>query len=178
MNGETRQAARDERLRSLLREADPAADEAKLTPEETQAMRRAVLTAVPETRRRWLAVPALVGTAMLALTVAVTLMTWPDPEMPTVPPTVPPTESRQVATAAPAPPRAPVIKAAPVERAPAKKPARKRKASPVHSAPEPAATLASSGEPDPEAARDVQIQFATPGGTRIIWVLTSDKTLK
>jgi hypothetical protein len=60
---------------------------------------------------------------------------------------------------------------------PAKKPARKRKASPVRSAPEPAATIAVSSEPDPEAARDVQIQFATPGGTRIIWVLTSDKTL-
>ena len=177
MNRETRQETRDERLRSLLREADPAANEPTLTPEEAQAMRRAVLTAVPEPRRRWLAVPALAGTAVVALAVAVALTTWPAPETPTVPPTVPPTESRQVATAAPAPPQAPVVKAEPAERAPTKKPARKRKASPVRLAPEPAATLAASGEPDPEAARDVQIQFATPGGTRIIWVLTSDKTL-
>jgi hypothetical protein len=120
----------------------------------------------------------LAGAAVVALAVAVALTTWPGSETPTVPPAVPPTESRQVATAAPAPPRAPVVKAAPAERVPAKKPARKRKASPVRSAPEPAAALAASGELDPEAARDVQIQFATPGGTRIIWVLTSDKTLK
>jgi hypothetical protein len=36
----------------------------------------------------------------------------------------------------------------------------------------------SSGEIAPAAAEQLQLQFATPGGTRIIWVFNSDLDLK
>ena len=61
--------------RSILRKGDPAAGEPGMTPEEVQGMRRTVLSAVPEPRRRGWLVPAMV-TAAAALILAVALILW------------------------------------------------------------------------------------------------------
>ncbi|HEX9945318.1 MAG TPA: hypothetical protein VGG03_25185 [Thermoanaerobaculia bacterium] len=172
MNAETR----DERLRRLLREADPAADEPRLTLEEVREMRRTVLTAAPEPRRRWLAIPVLSGAAAAVLAAAVALTMWPGPPEPPVPPKETPRVAA-VPRTAPAPvPAAPAeLATAAAEKAERSRPAlelprsraTKRRPS-VHRTP-------SLPETAPEEPETQQVQFSTPGGTRIIWVLTSDK---
>ena len=68
-------------LRSILRKGDPAAGEPGLTPEEFQGMRRAVLSAVPEPRRRGWLVPAMVTAAALILAAFIAISLW-RPETP------------------------------------------------------------------------------------------------
>lgn len=167
----------DERLRGLLREADPAAGEPGLAPEEVQAMRRAVLTAVPEPRRRWIPVAALAGSALAALVLAVTLL-GPDAEGPSTPPRQP---ERVVAAPEPVPVPAPFEPAVVAEE-----PEKPRETRAPRRKPEPETAPVTIAEATPEvtpiepeaeatiAAETRQIQFSTPGGTRIIWVLTSD----
>src|SRR5688572_32383391 len=48
----SRREVMSDELRSILRKGDPAAGDSGLTPEEVQGMRRTVLSAVPEFRRR------------------------------------------------------------------------------------------------------------------------------
>ena len=173
----------DERLRDVLRGADPAAGEPGLAPEEVQAMRRAVLTAVPEPRRRWIPFAALAGSALAALLLAVLLL-MPDSEGPAAPP-------HQPARVAEKPRPAPQSVPAPVEPVVAEKPTPRETRTPrKRPAPEPAPMAIAEAAPEatpelppiePEveatiAAETRQIQFSTPGGTRIIWVLTSDGT--
>jgi outer membrane biosynthesis protein TonB len=170
----------DERLRDVLRGADPAAGEPGLASEEVQAMRRAVLTAVPEPRRRWIPLAALAGSALAGLILALTLLA-PDSEGPAAPP-------RQPARVAERP--APVPVPAPAEPVVAAvEPEKPRKTSRRKQRPEPAPVAVAEAAPEatpepvpiaPEAVATIaaetrQIQFSTPGGTRIIWVLTSDE---
>lgn len=164
MNNETR----DERLRRLLREADPAVTDTGLTLDEVRDMRRTVLSAVPERRRRLFPIFATAGAVLVAALILIAVLI-PRPEKPSAPPriavvppkVVPPpqekpglieekTEEKQ----APVPrkrraPRPPVVQPAPVE-------------------PEATAVIAAV-EPVTEPQ---QIQFSTPGGTRIIWLLS------
>jgi len=160
----------DERLRQILRRGDPAGEGGGLTPDEARAMRRAVLTAVPERKRRLLPVFALAGAAATAVLIAVLLLR-PEPARAPIPPP-------RIATA-PAPP-APPIAQAPVQPAPqtAQKEEERR---PVHrrhpprhhrpAAPAIHDALASLETADTER----QVQFSAPGGTRIIWILKSGK---
>jgi len=175
MNHETR----DERLRRILREADGARGEPDLTTAEVRAMRRAVLTAIPEARPRFALVPALAGVLMVVLTVLAILARWPylDPSPAS------PREPTRLATKAPAPPAVPVL-APPVEPVAAAvvqrtshRAARKHRAAPALVHDRIAAANSSTEPSDEEEIRTRQIQFSTPGGTRVIWILTADKAL-
>lgn len=171
---------RDKKLREILKRGDPAA-EGGLAPEEIQAMRRAVLAAVPEPRRRSWLVPAFAGAAALILAAVIALSLWrPAPEKAAVRPPLPPAgegrgEGPVVVEKTP-----PLPSPASQEReppAPEKKKAEPvpEKKKPVRRAPEPETVVLAQVEPPivPEAAShgSTQIQFSTPGGTRIIWVL-------
>lgn len=70
-------------LKDVLRKGDPAAGDPGLSPEEIQAMRRTVLSAVPEPRRRGWLVP-LTAAAVLILAAVLALSLWrqPAPEKP------------------------------------------------------------------------------------------------
>src|SRR4051794_15943741 len=157
----------DERLRQILRRGDPAGEDGGLTLDEARAMRRTVLTAVPERKRRLLPIFALAGAVATAALIAVLLLR-PEPAKAPIPPP-------RIAAAA-----APPIAQAPVEPAP--QPAQKeedrrpvhRHHPPHHRLPAVPAihdTLASLETAETER----QVQFSTPGGTRIIWILKSGK---
>jgi hypothetical protein len=160
----------DGRLRQILRQGDPAGGNGGLTPDEARAMRRTVLTAVPERKRRLLPVLALTGAVATAVLIAV-LVLKPGPAKAPAPPRI---------AAAPAPPAASIVRPplpqpepAPRERTKTARPAHRRRRSPA--APEVAdvvASLESTGSPA-EAPGTRQVQFSTPGGTKIIWILKS-----
>jgi hypothetical protein len=167
----------DERLRRRLREGDPATGESGLSPDEIHAMRRTVLAATPEPRRRLL--PALALAGAMAAAVLITLFALrPGPAKPPAPPRI---------AAVPARPTSPGPRAVPQPLLPRAEPmphgsAEKRRPIPrrrhLRSAPEEIPTLAAlepAGNP-PEEPGTRQIQFSTPGGTRILWTLTSGKT--
>ncbi|HYO12692.1 MAG TPA: hypothetical protein VE685_05820 [Thermoanaerobaculia bacterium] len=190
-----RSSERDARLRDLLRQGDPASGEPGLSTEEIHAMRRAVLSAAPE-RRRFGLLPALAMgmAAALAVLLAVALWRGGGPQG-----VQPPEEKVATVTPEPVRPPAPPVAAeppapetpedaAPPEEPVVKEPVRKRQAAPratpalVLGEPEPPMALASVPEPslpEPglEEPRTRHIEFSTPGGTRVIWVLTGDETL-
>ena len=161
----------DDRLRQILREGDPAAQEPGLTPDEAHAMRRTVLTAVPEPRRRlgWLPALATGAAALLVLALAVSHGPWNSP--------APPPSVRVAAVATPPPAVAPPVSLAPAaplqEPVESSRPARRlhvrHRATPVRVVSAPPQPALAAPEP---AVRE--IQFSTPGGTRIIWVSTSN----
>jgi hypothetical protein len=176
------------RLREALRRGDPAANEAGLTTEEAQAVRRAMLSAAPAPRRRFLPAPVfatLAGTAAVALSLAVAVGLWrshestPPPVQP-VPPAARALPAPPVAAAAPMAPMAPMAPriaeprreparvARAVRRAPVRRPAR-REAAPDQTVLAANATDGATEKPAVTATR--QVQFSTPGGTRIIWLL-------
>ena len=163
---------RNDRLRDLLREGDPAAGDPGLSPEEVQAMRRTVLSAVPEPRRRGWLVPALATAAALVL--AAVLVLWRTaPETPDAPDTpkpgpivaapMTPAPAAEPVRPAPAPQPEPPVRIA-VEK-PEERPEPLAVAPAVPALPEQQAVLPAA----PEGQR--QIQFSTPGGTRVIWML-------
>jgi hypothetical protein len=165
---------RDDRLRRILREADPVQGDTELTAEESRAMRRAVLTAAPEPRRRFLSFPVLAGAAVAVIVI---LLVWGE----RVRTPIPPRQTTRATRTAPAPPQSPAI-APPVDRIAAKD------AAPIPEMKQPrtvrrhrdriaAATLAEPAPKTEDELRTRQVQFATPGGTRVIWILTSDKAL-
>jgi hypothetical protein len=159
----------DERLRQRLREGDPATGENGLNPGEIHAMRRAVLAAAPEPRRRLLPALALAGAAAAALLI-VFFALKPDPVQPSAPPRIAAVPAQPQVPAPPAPRPEPP---APGEKK--KRPIQRRRH--LRAAPEETTTLAAlepAGNP-PEEPGIRQIQFSTPGGTRIIWTLTSGK---
>ena len=195
---------RDARLREILRQGDPAADEPGLSTGEVRAMRRAVLTAVPE-RRRFALVPVLATGAAVALAVLLAVVLWRGGEPQGI---RPPEEKRAARPAAPVrpaappavsePPAIPQPPAAPeprpsVEPEPVREPVRPRQAAPRVVPPPPPALpepeplperleLASVPEPSlPEPGlagpQGRHVEFSTPGGTRIIWLLTADESL-
>jgi hypothetical protein len=164
----------DERLRQILRQGDPAGGDGGLTPDEARAMRRTVLTALPERKRRLPPVFALAGVVATAALIAVLLLR-PEPAQAPVPP--------RIATV-PAPQSAPIAQI-PAGLAPQPSPqeeaSKEEGRRPVHrhrqhhprppASPEAHDTLASLETAQPER----QVQFSTPGGTRIIWILKSGK---
>ncbi|HEV8583037.1 MAG TPA: hypothetical protein VGX68_28550 [Thermoanaerobaculia bacterium] len=169
---------RDERLRRILRETDSTQADAELTPEEIRAMRRAVLTSTPEPRRRWLWSPALAVVAMAVLAAIAILR----PGMDSRATDGVPSGSTQ---------KNPVVKA-PVEPSPegvsrqAAVPEGTTVGSPAASAAggrQPRGKrilrdqIAATGIPNDEEPQTRQVQFSTPGGTRVIWILTTDKAL-
>lgn len=159
---------RNDRLRDLLREGDPAAGDPGLSPEEVQAMRRTVLSAVPEPRRRGWLVPALATAAALIL--AAVLVLWRTaPEVPDTPKPGPVV----AAPVTPAPVPEPVLPA-PAPQPEPEPPVRIAAEKPEERPEPPAATPALPEQQAvlpaaPEGQR--QIQFSTPGGTRVIWML-------
>lgn len=155
---------RNERLRDLLREGDPAAGDPGLSPEEVQGMRRTVLSAVPEPRRRGWLVPALATAAALIL--AAVLVLWR-----TAPGTPPEPGPVMAAPVTPAPVPEP-IRPAPAPQLEPEAPVRIVEKKPEERPEPPAAAPAEQQAvlpATPEGQR--QIQFSTPGGTRVIWML-------
>lgn len=151
--------SRDERLRRLLRAADPApAVTPGLTPDEIHEMRRTVLSALPERRRGLFPIYATAGGVLVAaLILLVVLLPRPVPEKLPLPPRIARVDPR-----VPPPPPPPAEPRLPEERVEEKK-------TPVRPIPvEPEETvLLASAEPR-------QIQFSTPGGTRIVWTLSPE----
>jgi len=161
-------------LRFILRKGDPAAGEPGLAPEEVEAMRRTVLSAAPEPRRRGWLVPAMAGAAALILAAFIALSLWqPESKVaenvrpPAVRPPLPPAgEGRGEGSVVVEKKTPPLPSPAPQEREPAPRKEVVR--------PEPEPVVLAQAEPPvvPAApASSTQIQFSTPGGTRIIWVL-------
>jgi len=166
---------RDERLRRVLREADPADSEPGLTTDELHAMRRAVLTAIPEPKRRF--VPALAGAAVAVLLAIAVLSLWPRAQ--STPPA--PKATTKVAVKATPPPYL-ALNSGTAEGVPAgttQSTAGRRARRPAATNLRPARHIHRK-EPDRLAQNETeprtrQIQFSTAGGTRVIWILTSDK---
>lgn len=161
MNNQTR----DERLRRLLREADPA--DSGLTLDEVREMRRTVLSAVPEGRRRLVPVFATAGAMLVAALILIAVLI-PRPEKPSAPPQIAVVPPKAVQP--PPPPREePKLVE---EKTEEKKPPVRRK----RRAPRPPVVEPEPAEPEAVAvvasAEPQQIQFSTPGGTRIIWLLS------
>ena len=160
-----------DRLRQALRQGDPAAEEPGMTPDEAQAMRRAVLTAIPEPRRRaaWIPLVATGAAALLALALGVAFGPWHRP---------PVSRSQMQVAAVPVPtsavtPAAPAVQAAPPQ-APVKssRPARRHHPKRAVRAPR-VLPIRPTESPVLVASLPVrEIQFSTPGGTRVIWELS------
>jgi hypothetical protein len=162
----------DERLRQILRQGDPAGGDGGLTPDEARAMRRTVLAAVPERKRRLLPIFALAGAMATAVLIAVLL--WkPEPVKAPVPPRI---------AAAPPVARVPVqpVPQPPPQEREERRPAQRHPSQHRHRRPAPPAapkvndTLASL-ETVPAETTERQVQLTAPGGTRIIWILKSGK---
>lgn len=161
---------RDERLRHILREGDPAAGEPGLTREEIQDLRRTVLTAIPERRRRLVPVFALAGAALAAVAVLVAALLLQRPEaVPAPVPRVAAVVKETAGTAATA--EAPAAEKTETMKVTAKRRPHRRRTPVTSVTSESPDRLASAAPPvEPEEPR--QIQFSTPGGTRIIWVIS------
>ena len=155
-----------DRLRQALRQGDPAAHEPGLTADEIHTLRRAVLTAAPEARRQmgWFPLVATGTAALLALALAVAFGPWHRPPVSRSPVQAP----VQVA-AVPTPAVAPTVPSA-TAPVPVKisRPARRR---PVRSL----KVLPKRQDDAPMLVASLpvrEIQFSTPGGTRVIWELS------
>ncbi len=163
---------RDERLRLMLREADPSEDDAGLTMEEVRDMRRTVLRAIPETSRRWVLSPVLAGVVMAALLAIVVILLWPRPEATAPQPSAPP----RIAVKEPVTD----VKRTDVKSTDKKSTDVKRRTKAVAAglrARRPASSAPSEQLAAVEEPRTRQVQFNTPGGTRVIWILTSNSAL-
>jgi hypothetical protein len=175
----------DERSNDLnrrLRAGDPFAGESGLTPEEVRAMRRAVLTAQPEPRRRLLPALAMAGAAAAALLIAV-LAFRPGPGASPQPQPAP----QRAAVAVPEAARPVVVAEQPrpaVTTEMSEKPTETRRAHlrrhrrpSAAETPSPDTALAALHPAAPDDGTAIrEIQFSTPGGTRIIWTLAPGKT--
>lgn len=162
----------EDRLTRLLRRGDPATEGGELSPAEAARMRHA-LVAVLEARKRPLLLrwrPVLATAAAAAFSLALVLNRWKTEDEPA------PVAAAQGPTspAAAVVPRAASepLSAAPrrTVRSPAArgvKPSSRPTLRP-HTRPERAATKPAD-TPAVHAAR--QIEFETPGGTRVVWVL-------
>ena len=167
---------RDARLRALFRDGDPSTGDG-LAPAEVRALRRAMLNAAEDgPRRAWLPAAALTAAAA---GIAAAIVLSPAPPRVATPSPAPP------ASAAPAPPsRVSAEPAAPEAPAPARSARTTRGAVQAQApSPEPPPLLdeplsflptqpvLADAAPEP---RPLHIEFATPGGTRIIWMLAAE----
>jgi len=171
---------RSEDMREALRRGDPAAGETGLSSAEAQAMRRAILTAVPAERRPFRLVPAFAAAAVAVLSFAVALGLWRAYEAQPVrtvqqappAPVVTPAPSVPSNPSPPAETPAAAIAGAALQSPPAIHTSRR-----PHAIHHPAVRLAQARKPVHPVAEDAdesptrQVQFSTPGGTRIIWLL-------
>ena len=170
-------------LNRRLRAGDPFRGESGLTPEEVRAMRRAVLTAQPEPRCRLVPMLALAGAAAAALLFAVLAFRpgsgpipprRPAPQAAAAPAPLPPSRAPeaglQTAQAMPAP--------APAQTTETRRPHLRRHRHPsTGETPSPKTALAALDPAAPDDGTAIrEIQFSTPGGTRIIWTLAPGKT--
>jgi hypothetical protein len=159
----------DEKLRQRLRGGDPFAGETGLTPDEVREMRRTALTAIPERRRRLLPALALAGAAAVAVLIALFVFR---------PDTGAPPRPQRVATVT-APPSPPSREPEPAAQTPVlKKTEKKTLHHRRHRRSMSPDTLAALEPPQPAEQKETpirEIQFSTPGGTRIIWTLTPGK---
>ena len=175
----------DARLRAALRDGDPAAGES-LAPAEVRALRRAMLNAAEDgPRRAWLPAAALTAAAAgIAAALVLSLVQVRTNEE--APPRVATRPAAPRAAVASAPPLAaaaePTLAASEApELAPPAQSARvntpataPRPEPPLPPAPAPVLPtqpVLADAAPEP---RPLQIQFATPGGTRIIWMLAEE----
>ncbi|MFL6195342.1 MAG: hypothetical protein ACJ75H_14290 [Thermoanaerobaculia bacterium] len=163
---------RDERLRHILREGDPAAGDPGLTLEEAREMRRAVLNAVPERRRRLLPVFAWAGAALVAVAVLVAALLLQRPEAAPAPRVAEVVKETAGTAATAETPVAETEKTETVEVTAKKRPHRRRTPAPATSATSNSPDRIASAAPAVEPEEPRQIQFSTPGGTRIIWVIS------
>jgi len=162
-----------DRLRQTLRQGDPSAGEPGLTVDEVHAMRRAVLTAIPEPRRpmAWFPLAATGAAALLALALAVAFGPWHRPPAPGSP-----GQAQLQVAAVPTPAVAP---AAPALTAPVpvkiSRPASRHPVRAVRAVRVRKDLPAERQEDTPVLTASLpvrEIQFSTPGGTRVIWELT------
>ena len=161
----------DEKIRQILREGDPFAGEAGLNPEEVREMRRTALTAIADRReRRLLPVLALAGAAAVAVLIAV-LALWQVPGR-----TPKPAPLRMAVAPVPIPPpSAPVAELVPREETRTVQPRHHRRRA-VMRRPRTEDAVASLEKPkEPEETAVREIQFTTPGGTRILWTVAPGK---
>jgi hypothetical protein len=178
--------------RAVLREGDPARAEPGLDPLEVERMRRTVLAARPEPRRRHAVTPVWAASlAAAALILAIGLVRTirveettpavalsgpsPAPAAPAPPPARPvpprPTPPPAVSSLAPRP-------EVRVARLPEPEP------SELDAEPDPglveevvlSASLDSAAADGTAGAQPRQVQFSTPGGTRIIWMLAPEES--
>jgi hypothetical protein len=174
---------RNEILREALRRGDPAAEEAGLPPEEIQAMRRTVLSAVPPSRERSRLVPVLATAAAVVLSLVVALSLWRTQELPPAPhpPTPSPIPSPRPGEGEKNRDLSLAREGAPLSRRTggdgrgdggegAARPHRPVRAS-VLAQHRPAARPRSVPPEEPTDTPTRQVQFSTPGGTRVIWML-------
>jgi hypothetical protein len=167
------------RLRAALRDGDPAAGD-RLATEEVRTLRRAMLNAAEDgSRRAWLPIAALTAAAA---GIAAAIVLSPAPPRVATPSPAPPA----IVASAP-PPRVSVEPAAP-EPPGAARPARRARVEARVSPPRPEPPLPPSAEPPilptqpvlagaaPEP-RPLHIEFATPGGTRVIWMLAEESEI-
>jgi hypothetical protein len=169
-------------LKRRLREGDPFASEGGLTPEEVRAMRRAVLTAQPEPRRRLLPALALAGAAAAALLIAVLAFRsgsgsnpprQPAPQAAAAPAPLPPRPAPETGLQTPVAAPTPAVAQAETGRPHL----RRHHHPPAEETPAPNTALAALNPPVPDDGTAIrEIQFSTPGGTRIIWTLAPGKT--
>jgi hypothetical protein len=161
----------DERLRRRLRAGDPGG-ESGLTPDEIHAMRRTVLTAAPEPRRRLLPALALAGAAAATVLIALAVLK-PGSVEPPPPPRIAAVPAQSVPSLPPPPAHAEPPRMEPAPRAKGTTAHRRHH---LRNRPEEAVELASLtplGTSEEPVTR--QVQFSAPGGTRIIWILKSGK---
>jgi hypothetical protein len=187
---------RNERLSEALRRGDPALTETELAPGDSQELRRAVLNAILEPRRQRRFGTGFAGATAAAalLSLALSLVLWrvhqgdPAPAPIIRPPASRHAVGRPPASAPPlaqAPPIAQTPQTAPQSSDLALKTASRRsrvhhpaaaalsarQAAPPEILSYPSAPERPIAEASSEASSTRQVQFSTPGGTRIIWLL-------
>jgi hypothetical protein len=168
----------DEELQRWLRRNDPAGDGASLSREEVRAIRRSVLAAHATPARRFGVLQVALATAVLAVAaVALWLaLRGIGGEVGPVAAPQPPVVIVERAPAPPSPERAIDAVHAPAP-APQVAVTRPRNADLSPRAPAPVSpVVARVAQAAPaQGAERRQIQFTTPGGTKIVWIL--DPTL-
>lgn len=182
-------ADRDRALRQLLQDTDPAAN-AELPPADVERLRRQVLAAAEERQRQrffaWMGSwqPALAAAGLAALVVLALLLARQAPSPnPTLNPEPrlaehEPTTSAPSPGADPTPPTTTLQEAASQEATTTKRQRRAhRPQAQLASMAEPGSVMAVTASAQPAAHRQQQIQFQSPGGTRIIWLLNSELVL-
>ena len=160
---------RNERLLEILRRGDLSGGEAGLTAEEAQAMRRTVLYAVPKPRERVRLAPVFFTVAAAVLSCVVGLSLWRAHDQPARP-------VQPVQTARPAVPALQVVP----QIQPHSESPMVVAAVPPQTKPRPTRSTRPRDRPvekvkleeAPETTTR-QVQFSAPGGTRVIWLLTT-----